>query len=917
MSQWRAALKERLAPLGLRPEREAEIIDELSQHLDDHVRELVAGGSDPALARAEALAELDAPGALARRLEDIESRPPLTLPPPGAPSRGRFLHARWLDVRHSLRSLRRSPGFAATVLATFALTIGPTTAILSFGNWLLWRPAPGVHDPDRLAVIWIGQWRQSASGTSFSPASVSYLNLDDLRRTSKTLTGIAGVMEDNVNIAADGLAPAPTGAGAITADALDVLGVPVIAGRPFGREDDQEPNGNKVILIREGLARRGFGSAAGALNQRLLLNGRPLSIVGVVPETFAGTNPMRRISVWYPGATIGYVGHFVERDKPTRSDGRFYSFVARLAPGATFESAQAELDVLVPALAEAHPDENGQFKQARARLFPGLGPNELQRASYAKTVRVLLAIGGVLLLLGCANVANMLIMRGVRLGRDRAIRLALGASRARLVVLQLTESALLAAGGAALGILIAMWMKGLIVALLFPAVTSGFEFDVPLDARVLGMTLAVSIVCGLLAGLAPALAGRRASLAPSLAGVSRSHTGQQWLRSAFAGVQLALSVALVTGSLLLVTTLRNFQSVQLGFEPAGVTRHHIDPSRQGYTPERLLVYFQEVVQKLSGRPGIAAASVSGRIPFGSSWRMRMTDPAGADRPPIQVLSNNVSAGYFDVLRMRVVHGRTFTDAEAMTTAAASTFPVVIGEGLSQRLFAGANAIGRTIALPAGGNAPARDVIVIGVVEDVYWNNLTERPLFLYQPFPQRPGAASILVRSTLPASEVSSIVSAAAREVDASLPLSFSQPISDQIETEFSEQRTFAWVLSLVGWMAFALAAIGLYGLLAQSVSERTREFGIRLAVGSGQARIFGLVLRQAAWIGLAGGVAGVALAVFGTRLIEAQLFGVTRLDVTTYALAAGALVLVVFVAGLWPARSATRIQPVEALRVE
>ena len=916
---WSGALKERLTGLNVRPEREAEIIDELSQHLDDQVRELAAGGAGLETARTIALNELDAPGELTRRLAEIETRPPLELPPPGAPARGRWFQARWQDVRHSLRALRRSPIFTATVVATFALTIGPTTAILSVGNWLLWRPTPGVHEPERLAVIWIGQWRQTATGTSFSPASVSYLNLEGLRRASKTLTGIAGLMLDGPNIASDNLAPASAGAGAITADGFGVLGVQIVAGRPFNREDDREPDGEKVVIVSESLALRGFGSSAGALNQRLLLNGRPMTIVGVVPKEFAGTNPMSRVSVWYPGAAIGYVNHFVERERTvTRAGGRFYSFVARLAPGATFESVQAELDVLVPALAEAHPDENGQFKQARARLFPGLGPSELQRASYAKTVRILLAIGGVLLLLGCANAANVLIMRGVRMGRDRAIRLALGASRARLVALQLTESALLSGGGAALGILLAVWMKELIVTLLFPGVQPGFEHDVPLDPRVLGMTLGVSLACGLLAGLAPALAARRGSLAPSIAaGAGRSVTGHQWLRSGLAGVQLALSVALVTGSLLLVTTLRNFQAVELGFDPTNVSRHHIDPSRHGYRPDRALVYYQDLLQRLTGRPGVAAASASGRVPFGSSWRIRVTDPAGADRPPIQVLSNNVSARYFDVLRMRVVHGRTFTDAVAMMPAGVTTFPVVIGEGLAERLFADANPIGRSIDLPAAGNEPPREVSVIGVVQDVHWNNLTERPLFLYQPFPQRPGAASILVQSTLPPPDVSGIVAAASRELDASLPVSFSQPISDQVEMEFSEQRTFAWVLSLVGWIAFALAAVGVYGLLAQSVSERTREFGIRMAIGSGRGRIFALVIKQAAWIGAFGVIGGLALAAFGTRLIETQLFGVTRLDPTVYVLAAALLVVVVFMAGLWPARTATRIEPVEALRVE
>ena len=915
MSEWHRALGERLAGLNLRPEREAEIIDELSQHLDDQVRELVAGGAEPDAARAAALAELDAPGALARRLLDIERRPPLTLPPPGAPARGRFLQARWQDVRHSIRSLRRSPIFAVTVLATFALTIGPTTAILSFGNWLLWRPTPGVHQPDRLAVILVGQWTTGIS----MPTGVSYLNLQDLRKASKSLVGIAGLRYDsNVTVAGGSLAPAVFTAGSVTADMFDVLGVPVVAGRSFRADDDREPNGEPVILLSETLARRGFGDAGRAVNQQMVVNGLPMTVVGVLPERFAGIDPMRTVGIWYPGSTYPYVNRSL-RDRPaTRADGMFYTFIARLAPEATSETVKAELDVLIPALADQYPDENERFRKSLARVFPGLGPSELQRSRYATNTRVLLLIGGTLLLLGCLNVANVLMVRSVRTGRDRAIRLALGASRGRLIMLQLTESGLLAAGGAVLGLLLAIWLKQLIIALLFPEISAAVELDVPLDLRVLGWTLAVSLGCGLLAGLAPAIFGRRPALAASIAAGGRSVTKTQWLRGSLASLQLALSLALITGSLLLVATLRNLNSVDLGFNPSGVTRHVIDPGRHGYKPDRAFVYFQDVLSRLRSRAGLDAISLSGRSPFGTSYQVRIQDPQGADKPPIRAFSNAVSAGYFDVLRMKIVRGRVFTEAESLTPATATAVPVIVSENLGRRLFGDSDPVGRSFIMPKAGNSPPREMSIVGVVGDVHWNDLMERPLFLYQPLPHNPAGAGILmVRSSRSPAEVARIVEDAVREVDASLPVSFSQTIAVQIEAEASEPRMFAWVLSLVGWIAFALAAVGLYGLLAQSVTERTHEFGIRLAIGSGRRRIFALVLKQAALIGLFGIVGGLALAAFGTRMVEAQLFGITRLHVPTYLLAAGVLLVVVFVAGLWPARAATRIQPIEALRVE
>ena len=915
MTDWRQPLKERLKGLSLRPEREAEIIDELSQHLDDQVRDLVAGGTDGDAARTAALAELDAPGALARRLAGIETRQPLALPAPGAPARGRWAQARWQDVRHSVRALRRSPIFATAVLATLALTIGPTTAILSIGNWLLWRPTPGVTAPHELVLMTTGVFEERG----VSVESVSNANLRDLAQSSKTFTGIAGIQEGNVNVAGDALPPVQTRGGWVTANAFDVLGVPLAAGRTFRADEDREPRGEHVAIIREGIATRGFGSVNGAVGRTILLNGRPMLIVGVVPDRFIGLTPLSRTDVWYLGTAYAYVNHFPDESRlMARSEGVFHTFIGRLAPGATIAGAQAEVDVLLPGLADRYPGENGKFKEVRGRLETGIGLSQVQRDRYARLMSTLLIVGGALLLLGCINVANMLMVRSVRTVRDRAIRLALGASRARLALLQLTESALLAFGGAAAGVLLAVWLKQLVLNLLIPGIPAGMELNVPLDLRVLGMTMGVALMCGLVSGFIPALLNRKVDVAQSIAVGGRTATRAHWLRAGLASLQFALSLALITGSLLLVATLRNLYAIDLGFDATNVTRHAIDPGRHGYRGDRQQAYFSDLLQRLSGKPGIEAVSISGRAPFGSQYRTRIQDPEGADRQAIQINSNNVSSAYFAVLGTDILRGRAFTDAEAMAPGNPTTFPVVISQNLARRLFADADPIGRTIVFPRSGSSPAREASVIGVVEDVRWGSVTgEAPLLLYEPFPRFPGSATLLVRSPLPDAEVTRIVGQAAKELDAALPVSFSQPLISEVERRLADQRVFAWVLSLLGWIAFALAGVGLYGLLAQSVSERAREFGIRLAIGSGRGRIFALVLRQAAWIGVFGVIGGLALAAFGSQMIEALLFGVTRLDVSTYILAAGVLVVIVFVAGLWPARSATRIQPVEALRIE
>ncbi len=917
MSEWRSELVERLASLRLKPEREAEIVEELAQHLDDRVDELITLGSDPTAAREAALRDLDAPGELARRLAEFVPRP-INLPPPGAPSRGRWFQARWQDVRHSVRSLRRSPAFTLTVIATLGLTVGPTTAMLSIGNWLLWRPTPGVADPNRLALVYVGEW----TDRSFSPRGLSYLNLDDLRRSAKTLTAITAVQEGEASLAVSGVSPAVVETGWVTADFFDVLGIRIVAGRSFHPEDDLLPTGARVAVISEGLARRAFGGATAAVDRRLWLNGQALTIVGVLPPAFVGIEPLSHVDVWYPGATYGYVNHFTGPPRwTTRNEGLFYSFVVRLAPGASFAMAQAELDALVHGLVVSYPKDNSELKSARPRLVDGLGTPPLQRPGYQRLVSTLMAVAGALLLLGCANVANLLIVRSISRRREHAVRRALGASPGRLLLLQLTETVLLAVAGAALGVALAVWLKQFVAALLLPAVAALPEFTVPLDTRVLALALGVSIGCGLVAGFLPAVYGARHASADALGDASgRSITSTRRIRAGFAVVQLAVSLALVTGALMLVATLRNLGAIDLGFRPAGVTVHGMDPSTHGYTLDRASVYYKSMMDQLQGAPGFQAISISALAPFGSGRIMRLQSPAGSEQQPIEVYANAVSHAYFDVLGMRI-NGRSFTDVEALAAGTTSDVAIV-SENLAHRMFGTTDPIGQHIVLPARiSTRPAHDLTIVGVAPDVHWQSVTGEPvLFLYVPY-SSPDFGSrygtLLVKSALPLGAVVQTVEAAARNVDPTLPIRYSRALRTSIDRQLSDRHLFAWVLSILGWLAFVLAAVGLYGLLAQSVTERTREFGIRMAIGSGRAHIFTLVIRQAAAIGALGTALGVALAFAGSRLVETQLYGITRLEPTVYALAAVSLTLVVFLAGLWPARAATCIEPAKAIRIE
>ena len=524
-----------------------------------------------------------------------------------------------------------------------------------------------------------------------------------------------------------------------------------------------------------------------------------------------------------------------------------------------------------------------------------------------------------LLLLGCANVANLMIVRGVRGQRERAVRLALGASRGRLVMMQLTESVVLAIAGAALGVALAIGLKQFVATLLVPAVARWADFSVPLDLTVLALTVGVSVACGLVAGLMPALviARTRSASSPVHASIRATTSGRR-LRAGLAAVQLALSMALLTGAFMLVTTLGNVMRNDLGFDPEGVTVHQIDATRQGYSDDAQRAYYLDVYRRVTAIPGLNVASLSSTA-FGSNFRMPVQDPAGGTAP-LRVMTNAVSGRFFDVLSLQTMQGRVFTDDEALAPATASPNLVVINEALARRAFGGASAVGQRLVLPKSSTDPPIELTVIGVTRSGRWA-LTGDPL-LEMFFPLGHARASVrsmalMIKSPLPARDVSRQVEAAAMAVDPTLPLRFSGRFGAEIEYKLADRITFAWMLSILGWLGFALAAVGFFGLLAQSVAERTREFGIRLAVGSSRPHIFGLVLRQAAWIGVVGTVAGLGLAAWGSRLIEAQLFGVTRWSPGAYLVAAGALLVVVLLAGLWPARTATRIEPIDALRVE
>jgi predicted permease len=895
VTDWRSETRARLAALRLRPEREAEIVEEVAQHLDDRYREMRTAGRDHEAAIAEAWRELEASGVLAREVARSELSQPLELPPPGAPSRGRWFAAAWQDLRFAMRSLRQQPAFTATVLTALALSIGPTTAILSVGNWLFWRPLPGVVNSRDLAVVDFG--RMYPNGMRVM-ASFSHVNLAELRSRVKSATGLAGVSEQSVSLVAGSDSARTIRSAFVTADFFEVLGGRLVAGRAFTAEENQP---GASVVVSDGLARRAFGSPAAAIDQPLLVNRQAFQVVGVAPAGFTGITTTSAVEVW-----------------STRADAVFGLLVARVAPGATFTQLEAELGVLARGLAESTSEENKQLAGVSATVYPGLGTSTISRERTRSTLRILYAIGGVLLLLGCANVANMLIARTLRRQPEVAVRKALGASTWRLVQLELTESCLLSVCGAALGLAVALLLRPVVQQLVVPSAPGG-PTSVLLDMRVLALTIAASVVVAVIAGIAPgwlSASGRASAITPN-AGL-RTATRVPRLRSGLAVVQLALSLTLLVGALLLAATLRNLYAVDLGFNPDNVAVLRMSLDDEGYDAERSRSFREDLLPLLEATPSIGTVTLAHAAPFLGGLNTRVVPPGADDKATVQVQTNAVAENYFDVLGMSLVRGRTFTRAETFAASPMETVPVVVNQSLARRLFGDADPIGRTLRIPKIGSQPARDWPIVGVVRDAYSRRVTE-PLALqfFQPIGRFRSDTLVIVRSSRPLAEVIKGTSAAVARIDARVPIKDAYPLSMWIDNANRQARSFATMLTWMAVLAFVLAAVGLHGLVTQTTTERMREFGIRLAIGASRGAIATLVARRVVVITSIGCSIGLGLAAVSSKVVKSMLFGVTAIDPLVYTLAVVMMACVVALAAAWPAFRATRVDPVDVLRAE
>ena len=804
-------------------------------------------------------------------------------------------------VRYAARTLRRSPLFAIVSVLSIAIGVGATTAIVTLANTLLLRPPPGVGHPDR--IVTIGSTREGRGVDNFS-----YPNFLDYR-AARSLSGLAAIRVEpqSVSLAGPG-GGEPIQMSAASGNFFDVLEARPAVGRFFTIDEDRAPGANPVVVLSHAFWTRRFQADPSLVGRAIVLNGSPFTVVGVAAEGFQGPFVLAP-DLWVPLTASTLLG--LPADIFTERGSVWIMGIGRLAPNVGTGQAQAELSAIAARLAQQYPqaNEGKGVAVAPASLFPG----DLRKI-IGGFMAMLLAVAGLVLLIASTNVAGMLLARATARRREIAVRLALGASRGQLIAQLVVESLLVFAAAGAAGLLLARWLVAGLMALV-PRLPVQLLFDPQIDWRVLSFTLAVSLVTGVVAGVVPALQSTRPELVPAL----KSDTGgtgtrqRQRLRSGLLVTQIAFSMLLLIVAGLFARTLAHARGIDPGVDPVGVHIASLDLGLANYDSSKGRAVVRTMLERARTIPGVQAAAMSAMLPLdGGGMGLGGIEVAGRQAPDPRrgwdVDWNVVTPGYFATMGIPLVRGRDFAESDREGTGDVT----VLNEAFAEALFPGLDPVGRTV------NNGDRVMTVIGVARNAKYRTLGEpRRNFVYVTLGQRyMGRTNLLVKAA-GATAVAGPIRRMMADIDPALPILRQQTMIEQTSTSLFPQRVALYVAGGLGVVALLLALLGIYGVTAFSVTQRTREIGVRVALGATPSNVLGLVVRQG--VVLAGvGVPVGALAAFGvTRLIGNLLYGVPPTDAVAFGGAATLLAVAALVASWIPARRASRVDPVIALRSE
>ena len=791
------------------------------------------------------------------------------------------------DLRYALRSLYRNPTFSLVAVATLALGIGVNTAIFGLVRAVLLRPLD-VPEADRLALVY-----ETNPGKGWDRFSVAPANYLDWKAQARSFQSLAAVELGNFNVRA-GDHPERIQGARVTAELFPMLSIPPLMGRVFSSAEDS-PGAPHVVILGEGLWRERFGADERILGDDVWLDGVPHTVIGVMPARLR----LFGARLWVPMA-------WDAARKQVRG-GHDPLVMGRLAPGVTAEGAQHEMTVLADSLARRYPETNAGWGVLVSPLF------EETVGDVRRSLLILLGAAGFVLLIACANVANLLLVRGAARAQELAIRAALGGSRGRLVRQLLTESLLLSLIGGAAGLLVAIWGIDLLSSLRGLGVPRSGETRI--DLLVLAVALGSTLLTGLLFGLAPALRGSRTTLHGAWKGGDRVATGRDTLRNVVIVGEVGLALVLLIGAGLFFRSLERLGHVDPGFRSENLLTMRLSLPPARYPEERLAAFYEQLLDKVVHLPSVRAVAASSALPLTSPQFFAFFIDKEPSPKPADVPSANweaVNAGYFRTMGIPVVAGREFTDRDREGAVRVA----VINQTMARGFFPRGAAIGRRIRV---GGADAPPIEIVGIVADIKHNGPQEGTFpQVYEPLLEVPSSRmGLALRSDGDVQQLTDAVRRQVASMDADLPIFDVSTMSGSFARSLAPQRSYTILLVVFASLALSLAMIGIYGVISYAVAQRTHEIGIRVALGAARGDILRLVVGHGMRLLACGLVLGLVAAFALTRLLRAMLFGVSPVDLPTYAALSFLLTAVTVVACYLPARRAARVDPAVALRCE
>ncbi|MDQ3253728.1 MAG: ABC transporter permease [Acidobacteriota bacterium] len=830
------------------------------------------------------------------------------------------MHTLWQDIRYGARMLLKQKGLTAIAVLSLALGIGANTAIFSLADKLLFRSLP-VEAPERLALL---------TSVSVSPHFVgnifSYPDYADYRDQNEVFSGLITFSQIFPNMQTSDRTERVPGE-IVSGNYFDVLGVKPMRGRAFLPEENTTPGTHPVAVISYGLWQRQFGADLNLIGKTITLDDLGSTVIGVAPRGFNGTMVERTSDIWVP---MMMQPHLIPQGNSV-ADRRisWMRVMGRLRDGVSIAQAEAGIDVLAQQIKQAHNPQSAQspklpYSEQHIKLEPGGRGISGLRGELSQPLMLLLAVVGSVLLIACANVANLLLARSLVRRKEIAVRLALGASRARLVRQLLTESILLAFVCGAVGLVVAPWITSLLLRFQPTINLAQTTLGDSIDARVLAFTLFVALLSGIVFGLVPALQSSRTDLIPALKdervaiGRGESRFG---LRNLLVIAQISLALMVLIGAGLFLKSLRNLFAIDPGYKTEDVLLVPLSLDSKNYDEAKGRGFYQQLMERIRALPGVAAVSSAKLVPLGGSWMTMSVFVEGYTPLPDEetaISHNFVGPEYHQTMGIPLVQGRGFTEQDRVGAPGV----VIINEAMARRFFAGQNAIGKRLRLSTEG--PSLEII--GVARDGRYQKLTEEPApYFYLPSLQQRYVSlmTLHVRATNPELDLLPAVRREVQALDPTMPISNVRTLAEQLSVSLATARMATTLTGLFGLLALLLAGIGIYGVMAYSVAQRAHEIGIRMALGAQTADVLKMILRQGMTLVLLGVVLGLAGAYVLTRYLESlinlsqMLYGVKVFDPLTYGVIVVLLTMVALFACFIPVRRATKVEPVVALRYE